>query len=177
MRRTPWTRHRRNGNWTAALLLIAGCGVAVITTVVISRAIVKAERHAEDARSFADNIVETVRKPLLVLDGELRVVRVNRAFCQTFKVTPAETANSLLYKVGNGQWDILELRTLLEESPQHTGDLGCTSSTSARTRGAPPCPRSPPRVPTLDTATRHVTPSRRSTRLRVQSATALRELA
>jgi len=107
--------------WTATLLVIAGCGVAVVTTVVISRAIVKAERHAEDARSFADNIVETVREPLLVLDGELRVVRVNQAFYQTFKVTPAETANSLLYKVGNGQWDILELRTLLEEIlPQHT---------------------------------------------------------
>ncbi|MBK7268350.1 MAG: response regulator [Flavobacteriales bacterium] len=46
---------------------------------------------------------------------------MNRAFYQTFKVTPAETGNSLLYKVGNGQWDILELRTLLEEIlPQHT---------------------------------------------------------
>jgi two-component system CheB/CheR fusion protein len=107
--------------WTAAALLIVGSAVAVVTTMVISRAIAKAERHAEDARSFADNIVETVREPLLVLDGELRVVRVNRAFYQTFKVTPAETANSLLYKVGNGQWDIAELRTLLEEIlPQHT---------------------------------------------------------
>ena len=66
--------------WTAAALLIMGSAVAVVTTMVISRAIAKAERHAEDARSFADNIVETVREPLLVLDGELRVVRVNRAF-------------------------------------------------------------------------------------------------
>jgi two-component system, chemotaxis family, CheB/CheR fusion protein len=107
--------------WIAALLLIAGGGIAVVTTVIISRAIAKAERHVEDARSFADSIVETVREPLLVLDGELRVVRVNHAFYQTFKVTPAETGNSLLYKVGNGQWDILELRTLLEEIlPQHT---------------------------------------------------------
>ena len=101
--------------WIAALLLIVGSGVAVVTTVTISRAIAKAERHVEDARSFADKIVETVREPLLVLDGELRVVRVNRAFYQTFKVTPEETGNRLLYKVGNGQWDILELRTLLEE--------------------------------------------------------------
>ena len=104
-----------------AFLLLVGGGVAVVTTIVISRAIAKAERHMEDARTFADSIVETVREPLLVLDGELRVVRVNRAFYQTFKVTPAETVSSLLYKVGNGQWDILELRTLLEEIlPQHT---------------------------------------------------------
>ena len=107
--------------WLAALLLIVGGSIAVVTTVVISRAIAKAERHMEDARSFADSIVETVREPLLVLDGELRVVRVNRAFYQTFKVTPEETGTSLLYKVGNGQWDILELRTLLEDIlPQHT---------------------------------------------------------
>jgi two-component system CheB/CheR fusion protein len=107
--------------WLAALLLIVGGGVALVTTLVISRAIAKAERHVEDARSFADSIVETVREPLLLLDGELRVVRVNRAFYQTFKVTPAETGKSLLYEVGNGQWDILELRTLLEEIlPQHT---------------------------------------------------------
>jgi len=105
----------------AAFLLLVGGAVAVVTTIVISRAIAKAERHVEDARTFADSIVETVREPLLVLDGELRVVRVNRAFYQTFKVTPAETVSSLLYKVGNGQWDILELRTLLEEIlPQHT---------------------------------------------------------
>jgi len=105
----------------AAFLLLVGGGVAVVTAIVISRAIAKAERHIEDARTFADSIVETVREPLLVLDGELRVVRVNRAFYQTFKVTPAETVSSLLYKVGNGQWDILELRTLLEEIlPQHT---------------------------------------------------------
>ncbi len=107
--------------WLGALLLIVGGGVALVTTLATSRAITKAERHVEDARSFADSIVETVREPLLVLDGDLRVVRVNRAFYQTFKVTPAETGNSLLYKVGNGQWDILELRTLLEEIlPQHT---------------------------------------------------------
>ncbi|MBK7268351.1 MAG: hypothetical protein IPI07_02140 [Flavobacteriales bacterium] len=63
----------REFEWIAALLLILGCGVAVVTTVTISRAIAKAERHVEDARTFADSIVETVREPLLVLDGELRV--------------------------------------------------------------------------------------------------------
>ena len=120
MAQTTEAALRQLDRLAAFLLLVGGC-VAVVTTIVISRAIAKADRHMEDARTFADCIVETVREPLLVLDGELRVVRVNRAFYQTFKVTPAETVSSLLYKVGNGQWDILELRTLLEEIlPQHT---------------------------------------------------------
>ncbi len=106
---------------TAVWLLALCTAVVLVTAVVISRAIVASERSLADARNFADNIVETVRVPLMVLDGDLRVVRANHAFYNTFKVTAAETGKSLLYHVGNGQWDIPELRTLLEEIlPQHT---------------------------------------------------------
>ena len=41
------------------------------------------------ARDFAMSIVETVRQPLLVLDTELRIRMANRAFYQTFRVSPA----------------------------------------------------------------------------------------
>ena len=67
------------------------------------------------AQEFAENIVETVREPLLLLDADLRVWRANRSFYQTFKVTAAETENRLIYDLGNGQWNIPELRRLLEE--------------------------------------------------------------
>ncbi len=67
------------------------------------------------AQEFAENIVETVREPLLVLDADLRVWRANRSFYQTFKVTAAETQNCLIFNLGNGQWNIPELRRLLEE--------------------------------------------------------------
>ncbi len=108
-------------DWTALWLLGLSATIVLVTALVISRAIVVSERSLADARNFADNIVETVRVPLVVLDGDLRVVRANHAFYHTFKVTAAETGKSLLYHVGNGQWDIPELRTLLEEIlPQHT---------------------------------------------------------
>jgi len=67
------------------------------------------------AQEFSENIVETVREPLLVLDADLRVWRANRSFYQTFKVTAAETEKCLIYDLGNGQWNIPELRRLLEE--------------------------------------------------------------
>ncbi len=75
----------------------------------------------EDIQNFAQNIVDTVREPLLILDADLRVRSANRAFYKTFQVSPAETEARLIYQLGNGQWDIPALRTLLEDIiPQHS---------------------------------------------------------
>src|SRR6266567_888107 len=70
---------------------------------------------AEDVQTYAQNIVDTVREPLLILDTTLRVRSANRAFYQTFHVSPGETEGRLIYELGNGQWDIPDLRTLLED--------------------------------------------------------------
>src|SRR6266513_1049840 len=69
----------------------------------------------EDIQNYAQNIVDTVREPLLILDTTLRVRSANRAFYQTFQVSLEETENRLIYELGNGQWDIPDLRTLLED--------------------------------------------------------------
>src|SRR5688500_13211728 len=69
----------------------------------------------EDIETYAQDIVDTVREPLLMLDTNLRVQSANRAFYETFHVSAAETENQLIYQLGNGQWDIPALRTLLED--------------------------------------------------------------
>src|SRR6188508_1396997 len=69
----------------------------------------------EDIQNYAQNIVDTVREPLLILDATLRVQSANRAFYQTFHVSAAETEGRLIYELGNGQWDIPDLRRLLED--------------------------------------------------------------
>src|SRR5437763_2007196 len=75
----------------------------------------KAEPLVEDIQNFAQDIVDTVREPLLILDAALRVRSANHAFYQTFHVSAEETENRLIYELGNGQWDIPALRTLLED--------------------------------------------------------------
>jgi light-regulated signal transduction histidine kinase (bacteriophytochrome) len=70
--------------------------------------------HHEIGR-YGRRIVETVRHPLVVLDGQLRVRTANQAFYRVFQIPPAETLDLLLYDLGSGQWDSPELRTLLEE--------------------------------------------------------------
>jgi PAS domain S-box-containing protein len=74
-----------------------------------------AERQMQNALAYAEDIIATVREPLIVLDAELRVQRANRSFYQTFGVTEAETVDRLVYELGNGQWNIPQLRELLEE--------------------------------------------------------------
>src|SRR4249920_1867301 len=73
------------------------------------------EPLVEDIQNYALNIVDTVREPLLILDATLRVRSANRAFYQTFQVSAAETVDRLIYELGNGQWDIPDLRRLLED--------------------------------------------------------------
>src|SRR5579862_4021896 len=75
----------------------------------------KTEPLVEDIQNYALDIVDTVREPLLILDATLRVRYANRAFYQTFHVSSQETENHLIYELGNGQWDIPDLRRLLED--------------------------------------------------------------
>ena len=66
------------------------------------------------------DLVETIREGLLVLDPDLTVQFANRSFGDTFAVTPEDTVGRKLYELGNGEWDIPELRSLLETVlPEH----------------------------------------------------------
>ena len=75
------------------------------------------------ARDSAERIVENVPRPLLVLNGKLRVQTASRAFYEAFQTAPSETADCFLYDLGNGQWDIPELRTLLGEVLPKNGEV------------------------------------------------------
>jgi PAS domain S-box-containing protein len=73
------------------------------------------ERHIQDALTYADNIIATMREPFVVLDKSLRVQTANASFYRNFHVSKEETEGRFIYDLGNGQWDIPRLRTFLEE--------------------------------------------------------------
>src|ERR1700730_11800998 len=75
----------------------------------------------EEARAFAQAIIDTVREPILVLDQALRVITASRSFYRTFKVGPEDTEGRLLYELGDGHWDIPKLRSLLEKIVPENG--------------------------------------------------------
>jgi len=69
----------------------------------------------EDARALAQAIVDTIRGPLLVLDKDLRVVAASRSFYLSFRVERQNVQGLPIYALGDGQWNIPELRLLLEK--------------------------------------------------------------
>jgi two-component system CheB/CheR fusion protein len=87
---------------------------AVVTLVDID-ALKKTEREIEAARDYAEAILRTTRDPLLVLRADLMVESANDAFYKTFKVKSAEVEGRLIYELGGRQWDIPQLRRLLED--------------------------------------------------------------
>jgi two-component system CheB/CheR fusion protein len=75
----------------------------------------KVQEQMVERTKLAEGIIRTVREPLVVLSGDLRVVSANPSFYRTFYVAPQEIEGQLLYDLGNRQWDIPALRQLLEE--------------------------------------------------------------
>ena len=82
---------------------------------VVNQEMISLNEQVTDARDYAEAIITTIREPLLVLDKNLRVKTANNAFYETFQVNEKETEGSLIYDLGNKQWNIPELRTLLEK--------------------------------------------------------------
>jgi two-component system CheB/CheR fusion protein len=93
----------------------------VVLTLTDITGLKKAEEEVRKARDYAENIVDTIRESLIVLDGDLKVVSASRSFYHNFRVTPQKTEGCYLYDLGNRQWDIPRLRELLETVlPQST---------------------------------------------------------
>lgn len=90
---------------------IDGAVVALVDTSALQRA----SDAIQDARRYAEAIIEAVQESLVVLDSDLRVVTANHSFYKTFKVAPKATEGAFIYELGNGQWNIRKLRMSLEK--------------------------------------------------------------
>lgn len=103
-------------------MLFAGASLGDGTLVeycidVMDRKLVEAE--LQRSKHYAETIIETLHEPLLVLAPDLRVRSANFAFYRKFRVAPENTIGHRVYDLGNRQWNIPELRTLLEEVLPH----------------------------------------------------------
>jgi len=69
----------------------------------------------EESWTYIKTVVDVLREPVLILDKDLKVLAGNEAFYNLFQVEQKDTEDKLIYKLGNGQWDIPALRKLLED--------------------------------------------------------------
>ncbi|HWR05794.1 PAS domain-containing protein, partial [Sporomusa sp.] len=79
----------------------------------------KSYEVSQEAREYAEAIVETVRHPLIVLDADLKLKTANQAFYQKFQIIPGEMTGQSIFQMKGGQWDVPELRILLTDIQEH----------------------------------------------------------
>ncbi len=82
---------------------------------VTNNELVRARKEAEFHANYAESLIDTMAHPLLVLDQALCIHRANHAFYDTFLTNPGMTLNRRLFDLGDGQWNIPELRLLLDQ--------------------------------------------------------------
>lgn len=82
---------------------------------VVNQEMISLNEQATASRNYAEGIIANMREPLLVLNSRLRIQMANKAFYRTFQVNASETEGVLVYQIGNHQWDIPDLRRLLEQ--------------------------------------------------------------
>jgi two-component system, chemotaxis family, CheB/CheR fusion protein len=86
--------------------------VVTFTDITISK---KIDQKLKISEAYINNILESMRDALIVLDKDLKVVSVNRAFYKTFKVSAEQIVNKSFFEIGKGLWNIPSLRKMLEE--------------------------------------------------------------
>lgn len=73
------------------------------------------DRSWKESWAYIKTVVDVVREPVLILDKNFRVLTANSPFYSVFQVEPIDTENKIVYKLGNGQWNIPDLKKLLED--------------------------------------------------------------
>lgn len=115
-----------DSHWYLVRILPYRTAEGAIEGAVISFADISAQKKLQDklmhtsnrlkgALAYANSILDTMRESMIVMDGNLKIESVNQAFCRAFNVDEKATKGKALYDLGNGQWDIPELRKLLGE--------------------------------------------------------------
>ncbi|WP_372783000.1 sensor histidine kinase [Phenylobacterium sp.] len=71
--------------------------------------------ESEDAAlSMTMAVVASSPAPLLMLDGTLNIVAASTSFCAAFGIDPATAPGSDVFALGAGEWNIPQLRSLLD---------------------------------------------------------------
>ncbi len=91
----------------------------VVLTFTDITGIKQAQETVQSALDYSECIVDTITQPLIIMNGKLEVVSANRSFYNAFRVTPQDTVGRYFYEIGERQWNIPSLRTLLDDILKH----------------------------------------------------------
>jgi two-component system, chemotaxis family, CheB/CheR fusion protein len=95
---------------------------ATITFINVSN-IKNIQEKIQSALNYAEDIINTIREPLIVLNQQLEVVSANKSFYKTFNLKKSLVEGEKLYKIGDEIWNIPSLRNLLEDVLQKENEM------------------------------------------------------
>lgn len=75
------------------------------------------------AMSLGLAIVSSSTAPILLLDGKLRVVAASMSFCREFRIDPEAVTNRRISDLGDGEWNIRSLSSLLQATVSGSADI------------------------------------------------------
>jgi len=84
----------------------------------------QASGQTKAAAAFGRALVGASRLPMLLFDGSAQVVSASRSFCSAFNIPSDETDGRTLAQLGQGEWDIPQLRLLLENAMLDGPEMG-----------------------------------------------------
>lgn len=89
--------------------------------IIVNEEIIGLNEKITESRNNSEAVIDNIPIPFLILNKNFRVQKANAAFYSTFLVEQKNTENVLVYDLGNNQWDIPELKKLLEDIlPEHS---------------------------------------------------------
>jgi PAS domain S-box-containing protein len=65
------------------------------------------------AKNLAEALLASSAAPALLIDGDLHVVAASASFYHAFGLEPAQVVGTPLFRLGSGEWDVPQLRSLL----------------------------------------------------------------
>lgn len=87
----------------------------------INEELLNKQQQINISRNYTEAIVATLREPIVVLDTNLRIKNINRAFAKKYNIAKEEATGKLLYEIQNHLFDNIDMRAMLEKVlPQKT---------------------------------------------------------
>lgn len=107
------------GKWYLMRILPYKTSEDVIDGVVVSFVDIDqritAEKKSKKALEYSENLVNTVKEPIIMLDHDLNVYSANKLFYDKFSLKPEETKGKSIYHLDNNKWDVPKLREYLHK--------------------------------------------------------------
>ncbi|WP_264538011.1 CheR family methyltransferase [Flavobacterium sp. N1736] len=81
----------------------------------INQELLNKQQEINISKNYTEAIVATLREPIVVLDTNLRIRNINRAFSKKYNIDKDEATGKLIYEIQNHLFDNVPMRSMLEK--------------------------------------------------------------